>query len=554
MEAAEQNVLGPALIATQAAPILASISTNANPEEIREWAKKQVKAALERMRTQQNPRAPVQFAMRKFGVSSPLNLSGVLSAVRSTKAPQSQWQSLAWQAALDRVLEHGWWVKAARKSMRRAREAIWISLAPEQVQGISPDAVAESREQDQTDTAWAFQHIAVRESDEAKAPLPSPEDRRRHQYAEILATAKGLGALADETGCTPRMITVTCPSEAHPTTTVAGRRRPNPSYNGASPREALDWLTERWKRFRAALKRKAIATHWLRATEPHEDETPHYHLIMWAPENQWGRIEALFRRYFEADTSASPARQKHGLEIKPVEGGTHGAIAYIASYIAKGTKGIDGEAGEADRIRAWRQVWGVRGFDFSHRKATIWRLLRKMEPLAGVGQAAQTAAKSGDFANFLKKTYTVGLQIYREEILGRELEHGFTEINHRVRGVVDKYGVLTLTTKWRLERKPQLNEGKAPFRRSFSLTDFFRMKTKSNINNNLFHFCVQLFYKNQETVMWCWRTGSDNRICLPNNPLRVACQPRAPPNCTRIQYSNFRVPARHRTDDPGIYA
>jgi hypothetical protein len=128
-------------------------------------------------------------------------------------------------------------------------------------------------------------------------------------------------------------------------------------------------------------------------------------------------------------------------------------VAYATSYIAKGTDGISGEEGEAERMRAWRRTWNVRAFEFSERKATLWRMLRAtdLDP-ASRGKSAQAAARAGQFAAFLQAVTQGGITLYRETTPGPSIA-GYAAPRTRVLGVVDGNGVISLKPRWKVQQK-----------------------------------------------------------------------------------------------------
>jgi hypothetical protein len=461
VEEAERYVLSPALHLMQEAPILKQIGPDATLADIKGWAEEQARCAKDEMRWKARcglaweriVKSSVGRVMRLFGVKTPLDLYGVRNWLRAAKAPDR----VAWEVAYERILNPRWWRRAVCREMVPAREKMWRILAPEWIEAVSPDAREESRDRDRANEIWAKNYEAIRMDNPGQViGMPSPKQHHKRQYAEILATAKGLGDLADAAGMTPWLITVTVPEHMHPTTTagMAGRvRRANQAWDQSTPRDVMRWLTNRWQRLRSALNRRSIQTYWLRATEPHKDGTPHYHLVMWAEDQHWPEIRRLFRHYFEAGAAASQARQKRGVQVERVMGGTAGAVAYATSYIAKGTDGISGEEGEAERMRAWRRTWNVRAFEFSERKATLWRMLRAtdLDP-ASRGKSAQAAARAGQFAAFLQAVTQGGITLYRETTPGPSIA-GYAAPRTRVLGVVDGNGVISLKPRWKVQQK-----------------------------------------------------------------------------------------------------
>ena len=452
-------------------PVTKELKTDAEPEQVAKWAKEQVTECKQLTRAL-GATAAVKWGCGTLGATV-AELPGVRSTLKAAKAPASMAPLVAW----DRMLDESWWKKAARKQLRKGRGWAWATLAPLAIkEGASSEALEDSQRQDAAGEAWAQEWQAVDDAGNT-VDMTGPEQARKRQYAEILATACGIGELADISGEIPYFVTVTCPERMHPTTTHGGPRRINPDYDGTSTEEALSWLRGGWAKARAAMGRAGIGKHWVRALEPHEDGTPHFHIIAWIGPKRERELEDIIRRYFEAGQGTGSARQKHGIQIKKVENGTQGAIAYLAMYIGKGTSGIAGEERTAERYRAWRRTYGARAFAFSHRKATLWRMLRKVRAEQGdAAYLAQEAAKAGEFALFWAEADAAGLALWKETETGEDIGGGYRVERQRVRGVVDKAGQVYLAKRYRLEPKP---------------------KPEDLTNANDSHLRVQLLSKNQ---------------------------------------------------------
>ena len=436
-------------------PVIRHLKTDADPEEIKAWAKDRVEI-FKLMAGVVGVAGAVDWGCRVLG-STVTDLPDIRSRLMAAKAPASLAPSVAWDSMWDEY----WWRTAARKQIKRARGWSWATLAPLKIEeGVSSEALQDSQSQDEAGERWAKDWQAVDDATGETVAMTGPEQARKRQFAEILATASGIGELADLAGAVPYLVTITCPERMHPTTTRGGHHRQvNQAYDQTSTEEALGWLRSGWARARAAMGRAGLGKHWMRALEPHQDGTPHFHIIFWADATQEKVLSDILRRYFEAGASASQPRQKHGVQIKKVEGGTAGAIAYLATYISKGTAGLSGEEGTAERYRAWRRTYGARAFAFSHRKATLWRTLKRVKVRqADAAWRAQEAAKAGQFALFWAEAEAAGLGLWKETETGEDLGGGYHIERVKVRGIVDKTGQVYLSRRFHLERKPKPNE------------------------------------------------------------------------------------------------
>lgn len=210
--------------------------------------------------------------------------------------------------------------------------------------------------------------------DIAKHSLANPAVRR----AEMMTRLRGLEEYAQAAGHGATFLTITCPSKFHAN---SGK------YNGATPKEAQEYLCKVWARIRAQLAREDIEFYGFRVAEPHNDGCPHWHMILFAPPGQLFRIEAVCSQYALAMDGNEPGAQKRRFTRERIKlargesGYKGGAVAYIAKYISKNIDGKreDGQTiGEvrdrdgnivaddaittAERVLAWSSFWGIRQF------------------------------------------------------------------------------------------------------------------------------------------------------------------------------------------------
>jgi hypothetical protein len=78
-----------------------------------------------------------------------------------------------------------------------------------------------------------------------------------------------------------RFLTVTLTGPWHRETTWGGPRRPNPAWNGSTPREAVQELSRMWAEFCKKVERfSGQRLQYAAVREPHEDGTPHMHALV----------------------------------------------------------------------------------------------------------------------------------------------------------------------------------------------------------------------------------------------------------------------------------
>jgi hypothetical protein len=217
------------------------------------------------------------------------------------------------------------------------------------------------------------------------AKSPGSKSIRR---GELMIT--GCEALAETSGHRGVFLTLTAPSRFHSTLRHGAK---NPKHEGATPRDAHEWLCRTWARARARLQRIGVRFYGFRVAEPHHDGCPHWHELLWCEPGQLWRLVLNLRRWWLKDCGDEAGARQH--RVKAVLMRSGGAAGYIAKYIAKNIDdtGIDGhrdeafdgpgqmdlDGGNATRVEAWASAWGIRQFQaVGQPPVTPWRELRRV--------------------------------------------------------------------------------------------------------------------------------------------------------------------------------
>lgn len=202
--------------------------------------------------------------------------------------------------------------------------------------------------------------------------------------------------------------TNTTPSRFHASNVEGGRNR---HFDGSTPIDGQEWLSETWARARAKIQRQKIKVFGFRVAEPHHDGTPHWHMLMWVNRAQVEQLVALMRDCWLQCEGTEWGAAEHRFKAVAIEQASGGAVAYVAKYIAKsiddaGTIGDEGHDDErngqkvrmqhatAKRVTAWASAWGIRQFQaIGQPPVTVWRELRRVDAAmaAGASQRLQRA-------------------------------------------------------------------------------------------------------------------------------------------------------------------
>ena len=303
---------------------------------------------------------------------------------------------------LARLLCEKWWLRKLRKVHRQKHEEIAIACGVVHSGTqcyVSNDTYKYFERRQQESLKVLGDMVAYNEESDQEVPLLSLIEKsvsnpkiRRH---ELMTRMRGCEDFAKEQDHVGLFITLTAPSKCHPTSSrkLKGEKSiiANPKYNGVTPDETNRYLNNVFARIRSALDKLNIKPYGFRVVEPHEDETPHQHYMLFCTDKQKQTIIDMFYHYgLQIDGNEAGAK-KHRVTVVKMDPKKGSATGYIAKYISKNIDGYqtDGkEIGEdnygnsaaeaAKRITAWRKCWGIRAFQaFGQPSVSIWRELRK---------------------------------------------------------------------------------------------------------------------------------------------------------------------------------
>ena len=249
-----------------------------------------------------------------------------------------------------------------------------------------------------------------------KSSLANPENRR----AELMVRMAGFEQYADDLGDVGMFYTITCPSKYH---RFAGSDLiPNKNYNGATPKQAQQYLTKIWSQIRAELDRHHVKPYGFRVAEPHHDGTPHWHILLFMNPTDAPFVTKTLEKYALKEDGHEKGAAKYRFTAKRIvkeiitQDGIKkvSATGYIAKYIAKNIGfdiGMDSEDDSqttetsANRVRAWSSAWGIRQFQqIGGASVSIWRELRRLKDKDiehDVIRAARDCCINNDWAGFL---------------------------------------------------------------------------------------------------------------------------------------------------------
>ncbi|ECF3117397.1 replication endonuclease [Salmonella enterica subsp. enterica serovar Newport] len=317
---------------------------------------------------------------------------------------------------------------------------------------------------------------------------------RRH---ELMARMAGVELVAQSRGDVGIFLTITCPSKYHGN--IASGHH-NAKWNYDTVAQAQRYLCRVWNRATAKLKREDLRPYGFRVAEPHHDGTPHWHALLFMPQEQVKATVAILRAYFIAEDRDELGRNTGArFKSKKMDPRKGSATAYIAKYISKNIDGhalageLDDESGKplnetAKYAMAWASLHRIRQFQpIGQPPISVYRELRKLSNQITTRQkidntfkrgapllvdpamdAVCAAADVGCFATYIIRQG--GVLIPRENYVVRlayqpaDEMNAYCEIPEKVFGVWsprlgDASRICTRLVKWKIRAKSKAATG-----------------------------------------------------------------------------------------------
>ncbi len=315
---------------------------------------------------------------------------------------------------LNRLCDERWWRRSLRNVTIRNVEAkaIQLGLVRNDTKYVSNDTFERICKQKRRNRKTLEQTFATNELNQefslqelSDLSVSNPKNMRH----ELMTRFAGFDAIAVQLGHIGKVYTITCPSRMHARHQQSDTK--NRKYDNTTPRQAQKYLNTVWKRIRAQLARDGIYLYGFRTLEPHQDATPHWHLLAYIPKEKEKRTDEVFRKYALQDSPDEKGAQEHRLNVITIDRKKGTGVSYMAKYISKGIDGhgldtdIDGSALEntPQRLKAWLVTWGARQFQqIGGPPVTIWRELRKIsgEGFTGLAKEIWQAANDGKWDEY----------------------------------------------------------------------------------------------------------------------------------------------------------
>ncbi|NBH76363.1 replication endonuclease [Rodentibacter pneumotropicus] len=292
---------------------------------------------------------------------------------------------------------------------------------------------------------------------------------------ELMNRWRGIETWADHNGYIGLFLTLTAPSAYHAVLSKSGKN--NPKWNGSSPKQTHEYLNRIWQQMRAIYNKRKMIKFGIRVAEPHQDGTPHWHILVYVkPERKEEFIEIFRRKALEEDGDEKGAAENR-IDVKECDKEKGSATAYLVKYVSKNIDGfaLDNETSDEDpdlnlklnakRVRAWASTHRIRQFQFFGAGTIgIYRELRRLingQCEDEIIEKARLGCDLGDFAFFFD--LQGGAETPRsEQPLQLDYEekapNQYGEVHKAVIGVKNKftdYAVKTRLKKYIIKKRPK---------------------------------------------------------------------------------------------------
>lgn len=357
------------------------------------------------------------IAYERYQVTSPIRSSNGNSADTVTVTVRGNGPdgipvtvTVSVTGTLNRLCNEQWWRRALRTLHIRnvERYAIQAGLVSRYV---SDELLQRYVSHQQRNKRILQNTIAINEEGQ-EFTLDELSDRNvsnpRVRRAELMTRMRGFDNYAESQGDIGCFYTITCPSKMH----AQSKGRPNKKYDGTTPRQAQTYLTKLWSQIRSKLARDRLKIYGFRVAEPHQDETPHWHLLLFMRPEDQEQITATLREYAMREDGDEEGAAEYRFKTIPIDKSQGSATGYLAKYVSKNIDGYgvgtdeSGEEAEkaAIRVKAWASTWGIRQFQqIGGPPVTLWREVRRIDGdgLEGLLKDVYEAANSGDWGKFV---------------------------------------------------------------------------------------------------------------------------------------------------------
>ena len=209
----------------------------------------------------------------------------------------------------------------------------------------------------------------------------------KRYYGEVQNRVNTFSRVAKENNLVPIFMTLTLPSEYHRCkVNKKGKLVDNPKFNGIKPKESVKILTRMFAKIRQDRSLKELKKHqrlYFRVNEPHQDGTPHTHILLFVPSDRVQRVKRAYKRLYDSRAN----------DIQIIYDDIKNSTAYIMKYINKllPLSKAQKQSEKEEYLNAWYLRNRIIRFNSSRSLAplTLYRLLHQRYSLYALTKILQ---------------------------------------------------------------------------------------------------------------------------------------------------------------------
>lgn len=135
-------------------------------------------------------------------------------------------------------------------------------------------------------------------------------------------------------------------------------------------------LNYQWYKFSSGyafkkLKKSGKDFIYLKAAEPHKDGVPHFHVLLWIPQDYFETFQKDFKRYFPAPQNHRPLPDGNEGDTYGFQTAIYNPVGYIMKYATKSFMDLRNDD-QLDYLQAWYVKHKIRRITTSHSTVPQW--------------------------------------------------------------------------------------------------------------------------------------------------------------------------------------
>lgn len=295
------------------------------------------------------------------------------------------------------VIDEEWWLKILSDTIEQNREHFrgLIGLVNQASPYASDCAVKKKKQSDRRKKKYLDEKtIVIKATGEIK-PLGAIRKTEEQEFAETWCILRGIDEYAQTNGMPSAMITITAPSEYHPSPQ---------NLTSLNAIDAQKFIASKWHDITKFLYRYKNQVLMFRVVEAHINGTPHWHILIYFKPEIKKRLQSKLMRAFDVDNL-----NNHLISWQDTDRSVGSFLSYVSKSIIPPSLATFNKilSGNNDRVDAFRSIWSFRSCQFiglPKGYLYTWRRLRGknyITPNSEQTKELLKKIKNNDFSSFL---------------------------------------------------------------------------------------------------------------------------------------------------------